>query len=303
MSGTHPPRIGRLVRYAPTAPSRGGPMTTGRSPESVPARAPSVAAPSSTGGALAGALVALREAAAATRFALDIPGAEGARESGAELVRQLDDYLLPRLRRLDAPLLAVVGGSTGAGKSTLVNSLVRAQVSPAGVLRPTTQVAGAGLPPRRLRWFSDSRVLPELTRTITPPVDLRLAPLRRCPTGQRRRPQHGDRTLQLVTSAALARAGVAGRPRHRLGRDRQPAAGRRNCSPPPTCGSSSRPRPATPTPCRGSCCTPPRSAAPRSRCCSTGCRRAPGGDRGAPQEMLPSTGWPVRRCSSCRRRP
>ena len=36
----------------------------------------------------------------------------------AELVRQLDDYVLPRLRRLDAPLLTVVGGSTGAGKST-----------------------------------------------------------------------------------------------------------------------------------------------------------------------------------------
>ena len=114
-------------------------MTTGRSPESVPARAPSVAAPSSTGGALAGALVALREATAATRFALDIPGAEGARESGAELVRQLDDYVLPRLRRLDAPLLTVVGGSTGAGKSTVVNSLVREQVTPSGVLRPTTR--------------------------------------------------------------------------------------------------------------------------------------------------------------------
>ena len=35
---------------------------------------------------------------------------------------------------MDAPLLMVVGGSTGAGKSTLVNSLVGAPVSPAGVL-------------------------------------------------------------------------------------------------------------------------------------------------------------------------
>ena len=40
---------------------------------------------------------------------------------------------------MDAPLLMVVGGSTGAGKSTLVNSLVGAPVSPAGVLRPTTR--------------------------------------------------------------------------------------------------------------------------------------------------------------------
>lgn len=43
------------------------------------------------------------------------------------------------LVRPPAPLLAVVGGPTGAGKSTLVNSLVRAPVSPVGVLRPTTR--------------------------------------------------------------------------------------------------------------------------------------------------------------------
>ena len=35
--------------------------------------------------------------------------------------------------------MLVVGGSTGAGKSTLVNSLVGADVGPAGVLRPTTR--------------------------------------------------------------------------------------------------------------------------------------------------------------------
>ena len=79
-------------------------MTTGRSVEQGRPAAP-----------LLDALTALREAAASTRFALDLPGAGVARESAAELVRQLDDYVLPRLRRLDAPLLAVVGGSTGAG--------------------------------------------------------------------------------------------------------------------------------------------------------------------------------------------
>ena len=45
------------------------------------------------------------------------------------VVDQVDDYLLPRLRDLDAPLLAVVGGSTGAGKSTLVNSVLGARVT------------------------------------------------------------------------------------------------------------------------------------------------------------------------------
>lgn len=39
----------------------------------------------------------------------------------------------------EAPLLAVIGGPTGAGKSTLVNSLVRAPVSATGILRPTTR--------------------------------------------------------------------------------------------------------------------------------------------------------------------
>ncbi len=37
------------------------------------------------------------------------------------------------------PLLVVVGGPTGAGKSTLVNSLVRSPVSATGILRPTTR--------------------------------------------------------------------------------------------------------------------------------------------------------------------
>ena len=179
-------------------------MTTGRSPESVPARAPSVAAPTSTGGALAGALVALREATAATRFALDIPGAEGARESGAELVRQLDDYVLPRLRRLDAPLLTVVGGSTGAGKSTVVNSLVREQVTPSGVLRPTTRSPVLVCHPDDVAWFSDTRVLPELTRTShstcgAPPCSAAALPHRTSVGGT----GTDHRTLQLVTSPSL----------------------------------------------------------------------------------------------------
>ena len=67
------------------------------------------------------------------------PGRGDARRVRAEIVAQIDDYLLPRLASMDAPLLMVVGGSTGAGKSTLVNSLVGAPVSPAGVLRPTTR--------------------------------------------------------------------------------------------------------------------------------------------------------------------
>src|SRR5258707_2566627 len=64
------------------------------------------------------ALSALRERVDAARFPLELPGAFRARRSRQELLAQLDDYLVPRLRNPDAPLLAVVGGSTGAGKST-----------------------------------------------------------------------------------------------------------------------------------------------------------------------------------------
>ena len=63
----------------------------------------------------------LRATVAGISFDLEAPGARQAREERIALLRHLDDYLLPRLRRLDAPLLAVVGGSTCAGKSTLVN--------------------------------------------------------------------------------------------------------------------------------------------------------------------------------------
>ena len=72
-----------------------------------------------------------------------------------------------------------------------------------------------------------------------------------------------------------AGAGAARRARHRLGGDRQPRAGRASCSPPPTCGCSSPPPPATPTRCRGASCARRASAARRSPSCSTGCRRRP----------------------------
>lgn len=107
----------------------------------------------------------LREELAAVRLDLEVPGAADARRARDDLVSQAEDYLLPRLRQMDAPVLMVVGGSTGAGKSTLVNSLVGSVVSPAGVLRPTTRAPVLVCHPDDLHWFEDDRILPHLART------------------------------------------------------------------------------------------------------------------------------------------
>jgi hypothetical protein len=149
--------------------------------------APPAEAPPAVG-ALAEALSRLRAAIGGAAYPLVMPSADEARRIGAALVSQLDDYLLPRLARLDAPLLVVVGGSTGAGKSTLVNSLVRAPVSAAGVLRPTTRSPVLVSNAADLPWFRKGELLPGLVRTTESSTD--------------------PRTLQLVAAPALG-AGLA----------------------------------------------------------------------------------------------
>jgi hypothetical protein len=134
------------------------------------------------------AVALLRDELSAVRLELEVPGAADARRARDDLVAQADDYLLPRLGQMDAPVLMVVGGSTGAGKSTLVNSLVGTVVSPAGVLRPTTRAPVLVCHPDDLRWFEDDRILPHVPRE----------------TGASAAPG----TLQLVSDAALP-AGLA----------------------------------------------------------------------------------------------
>ena len=135
---------------------------------------------------LADALAGLREALLEQRLALAVDGAEPARRVRDEVAAQIDDYLLPRLARMDAPLVIVVGGSTGAGKSTIVNSLVGATISAAGVLRPTTRAPVLAFNPDDLGWFEDERILPGLARTTGGDAgagSLRLAATETLPSG------------------------------------------------------------------------------------------------------------------------
>jgi len=69
------------------------------------------------------------------------PTNAAAGERARQLRDHLEGFVRPRAADLDAPLLVLLLGPTGAGKSSLLNTIAGAEVSPAGVLRPTTREA------------------------------------------------------------------------------------------------------------------------------------------------------------------
>jgi hypothetical protein len=113
---------------------------------------------------LEAALLELRDPMVRIPLLLDSPGIEAARAERQQLLSQIDDYLLPRLRQSGAPILISMVGSTGAGKSTLLNSIVGRQVSATGIRRPTTNSPVLACHPDDVKWFAENVFQPTLPR-------------------------------------------------------------------------------------------------------------------------------------------
>lgn len=100
-----------------------------------------------------------------TRFALQTENSSAGQAAHSALSSELNDFVLPRTNRTRTPFLIAVGGSTGAGKSTLVNSLVGRTVSPSGVRRPTTGNPVVVHHPTDAKYFESTHFLPDLPRS------------------------------------------------------------------------------------------------------------------------------------------
>ena len=132
--------------------------------------------------ALVDRLVTLSERRLATR-----PVSEAAQARARQLADHLGGHLRVRAASLDAPLLVLLVGPTGAGKSTVFNTIVGHGASETGVLRPTTRVAAVlvhpddratltdgtfgRMSPTQLRFVEDESIERGLVLVDAPDID------------------------------------------------------------------------------------------------------------------------------------
>ena len=131
-------------------------------------------------------LVDRLERLADRRGAIRMPS-DGARARAARLRDHLAGHVRVRARSLDAPLVVLLLGPTGAGKSTLFNTIAGRAASPTGVLRPTTRTAIvlahpddaaalregtlAAIDAERVRFETDPDLAPGLALVDAPDID------------------------------------------------------------------------------------------------------------------------------------
>ena len=115
------------------------------------------------------------------------PSSDAARTRAARLRDHLAGHVKVRAQSLDAPLVVLLLGPTGAGKSTLFNTIAGRAASPTGVLRPTTRSAVvlahpddaqalrlgtlAQVEPGRLQIEADPALAPGLAVVDAPDID------------------------------------------------------------------------------------------------------------------------------------
>ena len=136
--------------------------------------------------AVRGVAYDLHEALVATPLPLPLPDTELLRARRSRLLDQLEDHVLPRLADPDRPILVVVGGPTGVGKSTLVNTLVGRPVTNTGIARPTTRSPVLIHHPDDASWFGSDGILPafkRVERSSNDPDELELVAATALPPG------------------------------------------------------------------------------------------------------------------------
>ncbi len=115
------------------------------------------------------------------------PHSEGAATRARQLIDHLRGHVRVRAASLDAPLVVLLLGPTGAGKSTIFNTIAGRDASQTGVLRPTTRVAVvlvhpddreallsgslAAVQPDQVQLLEDDAIAPGLVLVDAPDID------------------------------------------------------------------------------------------------------------------------------------